>query len=268
MLENNIESQRGTKANPKGFFQLLSHEHSSLVVISDIDDTIKITNVTSNREIIANTLIHEFKAVPHMRDLYGHFFTLAREAYDTRTKDTSRLLLSDSAKYERKTPHASFHYVSSSPDRLNSELENFLSSNGFPAGSMHLKHVPAFSDHRVMSLFASSKKTKPFVIRGIIEAHPEADFILVGDSGENDPSIYADVLRLFPQRVRHVVIRCVETHRNVCSTDSSRFAKDFTNIDTDALVTLLPPQMDAGEVRASAARIMNQITNTEEEFQK
>jgi hypothetical protein len=51
-----------------GWIQVIDEEGIS--VISDIDDTVKVTNVGNRRELLANTLLREFYAVPGMAEVY------------------------------------------------------------------------------------------------------------------------------------------------------------------------------------------------------
>jgi phosphatidate phosphatase APP1 len=41
----------------------------------------------------------------------------------------------------------------------------------------------------------------------VLDLHPELPFVLVGDSGERDPEIYADIVAAHPGRVLAVYIR-------------------------------------------------------------
>ena len=41
----------------------------------------------------------------------------------------------------------------------------------------------------------------------ILDLHPHLPFVLMGDSGEHDPQIYADLVRAYPGRVLAVYIR-------------------------------------------------------------
>ena len=43
----------------------------------------------------------------------------------------------------------------------------------------------------------------------LLEAYPRLPFVLIGDSGENDPEIYSAVVRRFPRRIRAIYIRSV-----------------------------------------------------------
>ena len=53
--------------------------------------------------------------------------------------------------------------------------------------------------------------------------------MLVGDSGEQDPEVYADLLREFPDRILGVFIRNVTGE----APDNDRFAALFRDIDSE-----------------------------------
>lgn len=181
-----------------GGVQLIGPEGPS--VISDIDDTIKISDVTDRKQLLERTFLRPFEAVPGMAETYRSW----QEA------------------------GAVFHYVSSSPWQLYPALAAFMADAAFPRGSFHLRHF-SIKDEAGFNLFASSKTTKPPVIEALLEAYPGRDFILVGDSGESDPGIYGEIARAHPGRIRHVYIRLVTPdHR-----DSPRMQKDFADFPDD-----------------------------------
>lgn len=70
-------------------------------------------------------------------------------------------------------------YVSKSPWNLYAPLVEFLELQGLPAGPLVLRD---------------------FGLR--MKKHPKLPFVLIGDSGERDPEIYADIVKRFPGRVR------------------------------------------------------------------
>jgi phosphatidate phosphatase APP1 len=159
----------------KGQVQLLSETGPS--VISDIDDTIKHTQVSCRRAMLANTFLREFSAIEGMADLYAGW----------------------------RQQGAAFHYVSSSPWQLFEPLQDHCQCAGFPAGSMHLRSF-RLRDHMLRRLLMLRRSGKAVTIRRILEHFPKRDFVLVGDSGEKDPEIYSRLARQFPQ-VRSVLIR-------------------------------------------------------------
>ena len=92
-----------------GRVQLL--EPTGFSVVSDIDDTIKVSQVLDKGELLANTFIRPYREVTGMATQYRQW-----------------------AKHG-----AAFHYVSSSPWQLFQPLMNFMETSGFPAGDFHLK---------------------------------------------------------------------------------------------------------------------------------
>lgn len=150
-------------------------------VISDIDDTIKKSDVLDKTELLANTFLREPAAVPGMAEAYR--------------------------RWERAG--AAFHYLSSSPWQLYPMLEQFLEDARFPIGAMDLKLFRA-KDQSFFDLFASPEKTKPPAIERLMATWPVRRFILVGDSGEKDPEVYGQAARAHPEQVLHVFIRRVD----------------------------------------------------------
>lgn len=152
--------------------------HAGLSVISDIDDTVKLTNVADRRELLANTFLRPFQAVQGMAELY----------------------------HQWQAAGTAFHYVSSSPWQLAGCLGDFFQDAGLPPGSMHLSHF-RFKDMTPLGRLTSKKRSKRRAIEKILADFPGRRFVLVGDSGEKDPEIYATVARRFPQQVVAIAIR-------------------------------------------------------------
>src|SRR6185503_942126 len=51
---------------------------------------------------------------------------------------------------------------------------------------------------------------KTMAIEDILTTYPALRFILIGDSGEQDPEIYTAILSRFPERLRVIYIRSVD----------------------------------------------------------
>ncbi len=164
-----------------GRIHLVGDEGTS--VISDIDDTVKVTDVGNRRELLANTLFREFRAVPGMPEIYREWA-------------------------ERG---ATFHYVSSSPWQLAACLDRFFADAGIPSGSMHLK-LFRLKDSTPLGRLGARKRSKRRAIEQILDDFPRRRFLLVGDSGERDPEVYTAIARRRPGQVRGVVIRRVAGH--------------------------------------------------------
>jgi phosphatidate phosphatase APP1 len=54
------------------------------------------------------------------------------------------------------------------------------------------------------------KNHKHEAIEAILDTYPALRFILIGDSGEEDPEIYAAIVRRHPRRIRAIYIRSVD----------------------------------------------------------
>jgi phosphatidate phosphatase APP1 len=178
-------------------------------VISDIDDTIKISEVSDRRALLANTFLREFRAVPGMAEAYQRW---SREG-------------------------AVFHYVSSSPWQLYRPLSDFLKRSGFPGGTFHLKDF-RWKDSSFFNLFASPEQTKRQAIDPIFRDFPRRRFILVGDSGEKDPEIYGELARVHPMLVARILIRDVTGE----GADSERYARSFKDVPRDRWKVFRDPE--------------------------
>jgi len=149
-------------------------------VISDIDDTIKITEVLSKRACTRNTFLRPFRAVPGMVQLYADW---AKQG-------------------------ATIHYVSACPWQLYEPLRVFMNEAGFPAGPVEMK-LFRWKDRSGWDLFDSPESFKVETIGALLERFPNRRFILVGDSGQSDPEAYATLARRYPRQVRRILIRMV-----------------------------------------------------------
>jgi S1-C subfamily serine protease len=96
-------------------------------------------------------------------------------------------------------------FVSSSPRQLTDNLRRFLQLNGFPRGVLQLKEI---STERGDSLLDSATYKRKH-IETIFAAFPGVKFLLIGDDGEGDPEIFAEVAAKHPERVEGIWIRRV-----------------------------------------------------------
>jgi len=203
VVDGHIEYRVGSVAS-----EVRLVEATGLSVISDIDDTVKISNVTDKTSLLKHTFLLDFMAAPGMADLY---------------RDWS-------------ASNISFHFVSSSPWQLYSPLTEFLDDEGFPRATLSLKAV-RFRDETLLDLFRKGTETKPAAIKKILAAYPDRDFVLVGDSGEQDPEVYAALMREFPNIIKRIYIRNVTNEE----ADNDRFTAVFEGIDPGSWALFLDP---------------------------
>jgi hypothetical protein len=157
-------------------------------VLSDIDDTIKISQVTDRQALLSNTFLHPFRAVPGMSDVYRRWEALG----------------------------ASFHYVSGSPWQLYEPLRELMQAEQFPRGSMDMRTVRLrqlrlvrFGRAREEGVLGPPTRMKRAVLREILETYPGRQFVLCGDTGEEDPELYGEMAAAFPSQVQRVYLRIV-----------------------------------------------------------
>lgn len=172
-------------------------DREGVSVVSDVDDTIKISEVRDKQRLLERTFLREFEAVPAMAALYGQWAAAG----------------------------ATFHYLSASPWQLYDALLEFTEKAGFPAGSMHLKLFRA-KDSSFFSLFEDPQSYKGPLLRALIAGAPGRRFVLVGDSGEMDPEVYAGAFREFPDQVVAIYIRDVTGE----GRDAPRYRTTFAEV--------------------------------------
>jgi len=173
-------------------------DDTGVIVISDIDDTIKITQVLDRKATLRNTFLEPFRPVPGMSDVYQGWAQKAG---------------------------AKFCYVSASPWQLYSPLADFIRSNGFPAGVFYLKSF-RWKDETLFNLFEGPEKYKPEVIGPLMKQFPNRKFVFVGDSGERDPEIYGALARKNPEQVAKILIREVRDE----GSGTNRFKAAFREL--------------------------------------
>ncbi|HUY32231.1 MAG TPA: App1 family protein [Pirellulales bacterium] len=168
-----------------------------LSVVSDIDDTIKITEVADHKEVLKNTFLRSFEAVPGMADVYRDWAESG----------------------------AVFHYVSAGPWQLYAPLTEFQVRSGFPAGSFELQPF-RWKDKSAFNLFREPDSLKRPAIDALLAEFPLRRFIMVGDSGQRDPEMYAELYRRHPRQIARIYIRNVTRERR----DGPRFLEAFAEV--------------------------------------
>jgi hypothetical protein len=240
-------------------------EAEGVSVISDIDDTIKITEVCNKRATLRNTFLLPFQPVPGMAEFYqalaGNPLTRPTATLPMNPEETFNAQHSTSNVEGRACGHSlevgssmlnvecspwvmerdgvrgrseelrassttvAFHYISASPWQLYEPLAAFVISNGFPAGTFELKEF-RWKDRSFFSLFGDPEKYKLGVIEPLLKQFPKRKFILIGDSGERDPEIYGALARKFPKQTVRIYIRDVTNE----PADAARYREAFRGV--------------------------------------
>jgi phosphatidate phosphatase APP1 len=218
----------------EGRVQLLGAEGVS--VISDIDDTIKITEIPAGSEVVAlNTFFRPFASVEQPDNMLS--------MYQGSIRTPGGFTLS---------PGVSFHYVSGGPWQLYELLAAYLiDERHFPAGSFHLRTVDLGQSAigqgmRLVALvekaFNLAQQPQPDqiqqndtyihkidVIQKLMTAMPGRKFLMFGDSGEFDPEVYEAILSQpkFSKMVKETNIREV---KNIAPNDPRRLKMRSVNM--------------------------------------
>jgi phosphatidate phosphatase APP1 len=147
-------------------------EDTPFLVISDFDDTLAVSHVTQPAKLVESALLRDadsHEVVPGMADFYGCLRAPAAPA---------------------------FALVSGSPVQYVPRVASFLGRHRFPPFGLYLRNLgPGTLSHY-----------KQPTLRRLLREFPQP-VVLVGDSGEKDPEIYAQIREEFPGRVKAIYIR-------------------------------------------------------------
>jgi phosphatidate phosphatase APP1 len=86
-------------------------------------------------------------------------------------------------------------------------LKDFLDLNGIPAGPIMLRDIGLGGGAAIRGAHMGHKFKE---IKQILEAYPHLNFVLIGDSGQEDPNIYREAVKQFPDRILAIYIRDVQ----------------------------------------------------------
>jgi phosphatidate phosphatase APP1 len=160
---------------------------SGFGVISDLDDTVIQSRVSNFLLAVQTVMLGNARTrlpFPGVMELYR--------------------ALERGADGQRQNP---IHYVSSSPWNIHDLIVEFLELQGIPEGPICLRDWDVDLDALGSSRLKAHKEP---LIREIMDAHPQLPFILIGDTSQKDPEIYASVVREYPGRILAVYIRNVD----------------------------------------------------------
>jgi phosphatidate phosphatase APP1 len=187
LLDQVVRKQKNTTATGR---ILVAEKNSVFGIISDIDDTILVSRATKFfRKVRLLLLKNAYTRLP---------FEGVAAFYNALRKGRSGAIFNP------------IFYVSSSSWKLYDLLLDFCLVKGIPVGPFMLRESRA-DDYRFFgSIHKDHKLTK---IEHIFEVYSNLKFILIGDSGQRDAEIYAQVVRDYPGRVECIYIRDVSNNR-------------------------------------------------------
>lgn len=177
-------SATGTNAQGEGRLLIVS-TRNTLGVISDIDDTVLISDVTNKSQLLKNTFLKNAQQ---------------RQTFPSTAGFYQRLLAQNP---EPKS--APMFYVSASPRQLAQNISAFLTQNHFPQGVLMTKQISGNGRDPLRD----QKQYKTTKIENIFNALPWVRFVLIGDDGEQDPETFQALKENYPERVAAIYIRKV-----------------------------------------------------------
>ncbi|KAF9482532.1 hypothetical protein BDN70DRAFT_929916 [Pholiota conissans] len=154
--------------------------HSPIRVISDVDDTVKLSGILLGaRAVFHNVFVKDLKdnIIPGMGEWYTHLWEKG----------------------------VRFHYVSNGPFEYLPVLNEFFELSKLPVGSIKLK---SYTGRSLFSgLLSAPAARKRAGVVDILDSFPDSRFFLIGDTGEQDLELYADLARERPDRILAVFVR-------------------------------------------------------------
>lgn len=158
------------------------------VVVSDIDDTVLQSDATH----LIKMARHVFLGNAHTRLPFPGVAGLYRALFAGASGSEMNPLF----------------YVSSSPWNLYDLLAQFFHLQDIPIGPVLFLRNWGVNEEEILPLRHGNYKKN--TIRRLLDFYSDMPFILIGDSTQEDPEIYADLVREYPERIEAVYIRNVQ----------------------------------------------------------
>lgn len=185
-LLNGLESGEGVPVSESSVY--IQEKDSEFGIISDVDDTILVSH--ASKVLRKLRLILTKNAKPRLP------FTGVSAFYHALQAGTDEDCCNP------------IFYVSSSEWNLYDFLVDFTEERNIPQGPFLLQKYKQ-NLWEILQSGGGSHTHKVDKIRHILEAYPEINFILIGDSGQRDAQLYTGIVREFPDRILAVYIRDV-----------------------------------------------------------
>lgn len=183
-------------------------EPEGWAVLSDVDDTIKITQTSDPIGILRTTFLDTPTPIEGMPELYKFI-------------------------YSHLTPATPWFYLSASPYNLYPFLSEFR-DRYYPHGQLILRDASWMSIPGLLSnLTLGTEEYKTERIQKVHSWLPRRKMVLIGDSTQSDPEAYGDICRAFPGWVKLVLIRKVKDIASIgieAKNEPARFEKAFKDV--------------------------------------
>lgn len=176
-------------------------------VVSDLDDTVVYSSATDLLRMARITLLSNAHTRLPFEGVADFYRALQRGRSD-----------------EERNP---IFYVSNGPWNLYDMIEELFDVHGIPAGPLFLRDwsPTKLRDHG---------EHKLGVIRTLLATYPDLPFVMIGDSGEQDPEIYHRIVYEHPERILGVYIRDVTTPER--DAEVRKISKELRDLGVEMLL--------------------------------
>jgi len=171
---------------------MLPPKKADFGIISDVDDTVLQTHMTSRMKL---------------KMMYVSFMKGAHQRVPMEGMKSLLHKFTGGKNGQKENP---IFYVSNSPWNIYDILSGFLDLQKLPRGPLMLRDFG-------MQLIFKSKKHIPHklkTIRHILNTYPKLPFVFLGDTASNDADYYLQLDKEFPGRVKAIYIRETKDTKN------------------------------------------------------
>lgn len=185
---------------------------TTLGLLSDLDDTVIVTMLPRPLLAFRNAFLvreDERRVVPGMAELYAEVLAGSADVFVV--------------------------YLSTGAWNTARPMTSFLDRHGYPAGPLLMTDWGPTSD----GWFRSGQAHKRSTLRRLFEELPQLRWLLVGDDGQHDPTLYAEAVADHPDRVVGVAIRELSLTEQLAAVTSP--APGPEGRDPSAAITVRAP---------------------------
>ncbi|KAK6525764.1 hypothetical protein TWF281_010809 [Arthrobotrys megalospora] len=171
-------------------------------VVSDVDDTIKVSNVLDKKQAVKSLFIDDHEAVGGMPELYSQL--------------------------DGELGNPAWFYLTGSPYQLYPSLRKFIFEK-YPKGPMIVQNLTLTDVQSILKFVLDDNNVRDYKIAQMEKLrsfYPQKKFLTIGDSTQADPEVYAEIARRHPDFIQCIWIRKV----NEADNSDERFATAFKGV--------------------------------------
>jgi len=155
-------------------------------IISDFDDTIIISNVTNKLSLLNQLLLKNYKQREVIKGMKRRFEEILRNS-----------------------PDKPLFIITGSVKQFNKVIRLFLDYHKFPKRTIITKKIHGKNSNSIFE----QKDYKSENIEKLLRLYPNIEWVLFGDSGEEDRQIYLNIAKKYPSHIKEIYIREIKKER-------------------------------------------------------